>query len=124
MICKSCNKEERGPEGFSQCSIRDLMESDGICFTCAFWEEHARRFKAGYDKGKVFFVNGNRYHDGGMVDKRSERGFVGHGGYLFKIKMLDTGKIIETNNLWHQGSIPEHFRERMPNNAEFINDKF
>jgi len=120
MICKSCNTEESNPERFGKCEIREMMEAENLCFTCAFWEIHARDFEAGKDKNKVFIVNGNRYHDGGKVDKKTTRGFLGYGGADWKIKMIKTGRIIETNNLWHQGKIPEHFKNRMPDNAEFI----
>jgi len=120
MKCKICNIEESDPNRFCKSEERDLMESDGLCFSCAFWENHARDFEEGKDKGKVFIVKGNRYFDGGEVDKRTARGFLGYGGADWKIRMLESGEITETNNLWHQGDIPEHFRGRMPDNAEFI----
>lgn len=42
------------------------------------------------------------------------------GGRKFHIQMHD-GQVIETTELWHQGTIPEHFRERLPDNANFLN---
>ncbi len=42
----------------------------------------------------------------------------GFGGTKFKIKFTD-GRVVETNNLWHQGQIPERFWDLLPVNAEF-----
>jgi len=51
------------------------------------------------------------------IDSDIEKGFSGK---KFTIKM-NSGKIISTNNLWHQGKIPQEYRELLPDNAEFIN---
>lgn len=45
----------------------------------------------------------------------------GHGGRKFRIRFFD-GRLVTTTNLWHQGPIPPVFRDRLPNNAEFIDD--
>lgn len=50
----------------------------------------------------------------------NKKAFVGFSGRRFKIKMLDTGEIIETNNLWNNGTVAEKFREQLPDNAEFV----
>jgi len=120
MICKYCNKEYS--MHYSHSEISEMMEAEGLCFTCAFWEIHARNFESDKDNGFVFIVKGNRYFNGGKVDKKTTRGFLGFGGADWKIKILVTGEIIETNNLWHQGDIPEYFRHRMPDNAVFLTD--
>jgi hypothetical protein len=44
----------------------------------------------------------------------------GFDGQLFRIRMLASGDVIETRNLWHQGTIPPSWRDRLPANAEFI----
>jgi hypothetical protein len=30
------------------------------------------------------------------------------------------GEEIETNNVWHQGKVPERFRDRLPDNATMV----
>jgi len=120
MKCKSCHKEDNDFTHYGPCKVRNMMEKEQLCFNCAFWEIHARDFEAGKEKEKVFFVHGTRYHDGGKVDKKITRGFLGYGGADWIIKIKDTGQIIETNNLWCQGDVPKHFKHRMPDNAEFI----
>lgn len=34
--------------------------------------------------------------------------------------LFENGMIAETNQLWHQGTVPEHFYDLIPNNAVFI----
>jgi hypothetical protein len=46
------------------------------------------------------------------------RDFYGHGGREFRIR-LASGEVVNTNNLWHGGQIPERFWNRMPDNATF-----
>jgi len=49
-----------------------------------------------------------------------DRGIAGYGGSLHRIRMLATGEVIETRNLWHQGTVPPKWREQMPDDAEFV----
>lgn len=46
----------------------------------------------------------------------------GFGGRKFTIRRL-TGEVIETDNLWYNGDIPEAMREQLPDNAEFVRSK-
>ena len=72
-----------------------------------------------HNKGESIIINGIHYHDGGKVDRSKVGGFLGHSGRSFMIKMND-GKLIETNNLWCQGEIPEIFKNILKDNAEFV----
>ena len=114
MNCKYCNEESELEHIQPAADLYPVMRDEQLCFSCAFWEVHARNHEKGDD---AIIVDGDRYHDAGNTDKRG--GFMCHGGRKFKIKM-DDGRIIETNNLWHQGDIPEFFRERLKDNAIFV----
>lgn len=46
--------------------------------------------------------------------------FKGYGGRRHIIRYLDTGKIRITDNLWHNGDVPEAIKEELPDNAEFL----
>lgn len=46
--------------------------------------------------------------------------YRGCGGQRFKIKFIETGEIVETNDLRCNGEVPEEFRDQLPDNAEFI----
>lgn len=42
----------------------------------------------------------------------------GMGGAKVTIKFFD-GRVVSTDDLWHQGAIPEALKNIMPNNASF-----
>lgn len=62
-------------------------------------------------------IVGHHFYSVGDPAMRGARGF---GGRKFVIRMLATGQIRETTNLWSGGVIPPAWRERMPDNAEFV----
>ena len=85
----------------------------GNCFDCSFW-----LFKTEFHEdlaNRRVVVDGNHY----MISAVADTYPLGFGGELFIIKFFD-GRIIKTNNLWSQGSIPDRFREMLPDNAVFL----
>lgn len=88
-----------------------------LCFECLHWTDLINV----KNESRVARIDGNHY----MVESdkpKAEPGFLkGFGGTRFEIKFHD-GRQVVTHNLWHQGSIPQHFRERLPNNAEFVRE--
>lgn len=97
MTCKECESEE------------EVLYPIGLCYECYFWTD---LFK--HSPNNVV-IDGKCYH----IDPNEKAKHKGFGGRKFKIRFLD-GTLVETTNLWLNGEIPEHFRERFPNNAEFI----
>jgi len=83
-----------------------------LCSTCLFWTSLASRYN--YD---AIIINGEHYSLGG--NDQDPYFMQGHGGRKFTVRFFD-GRVITTNNLWHQGSVPEHFRHVLRNNAEFV----
>jgi hypothetical protein len=78
----------------------------------SFWLETAEE-----DKKRTFLViDGTHY----VVSPDCESGFQGHGGRLFRYRMLGEDEVRETRNLWYQGPVPPKFRELFPDNAEFV----
>ena len=106
MICEICGtkfeKQLWGGE-FSQCCSKH-------CFTTKFWDGICK------EKEEHVVINGVCY----AVEDDPVNGFLGYSGRKFKIKMFDTGEVIETNNLWCQGDVPEEYKSRLPNTAEFV----
>lgn len=78
-----------------------------LCFTCQYWEAFTHSRSLIIAEGSAFTVCPD------TTDTRE----AGFGGDRFRITK-HTGEIIETNNLWHRGVIPHHFRSRMADNAE------
>ena len=107
-ICRECGKEEEWTH------IQKLIDLKR-CFRCDFWLEKVDRVNDPVSTR----VNGKHYFVGKTPKPGTPRSFLGFGGAFWKIKYHD-GRVIETNNLWHQGKIPERFRERLPDNAIFL----
>jgi len=126
QICSDCynmEKYEKGEEGFFLCPICGKADSPtnwsgglprGLCFNCSFWTG----IKEEYDKGHKLVIDGNAYQVGEELPDHSPA-FRGFAGRRFTIRQ-NGGKIIKTSNLWHNGKIPDRFREQMPDNAKFI----
>jgi len=88
------------------------MESRQLCFNCNFW------------LGKLPLTNRHVVIDGGLYFIGNEdKGeiFRGFGGRKFTIKR-NNGEIIKTTNLWHNGKIPDRFKDKFPDNAEFMTE--
>lgn len=101
MKCVICGKEiEHSPWS-------DQQLCSGKCFDVKFWNETL-------DEDAIV-IGGVCYHDGGA--KSENTAWLGFGGRKFKIAMND-GHIIETNNLWSNGIVPENLN--VPDNARFI----
>jgi len=115
MKCTKCG-EEYNLDEWENGNIKSIMEAEGVCFHCAFWIEKIR-----LHDNRTFIINGTRYHCAGTCDPKVTGVYKGHGGRKFKIKKNDSDEIYETDNLWCQGDVPEHFKEEIPNNAEFVN---
>jgi len=85
----------------------------GCCFDCSFW---LKKICMSEDsKKRQVIVDGIHY----MLSDSSIRGYCGS---HFKIKFFD-GRLVETDNLWHQGKIDDMFRYYLKDNAVFIQNQ-
>ena len=106
MICEICGKNFENEVyigRFKRCCSSE-------CFYKKFWNDIEE------EKDEHIFIDGTCY----SIANEPIYGNLGYGGSKFKIKMFDDGRIIETNNLWRQGDVPEEYRSRLPNTAEFV----
>lgn len=108
VTCRECGNLDAA-EGANG----DQLSRRSLCFSCNFWQEWVERDEA--DPLSVR-VDGCHYHIG---DEKSSSSFRGFGGRLFSIRFFD-GREVTTTNLWCQSDIPTHFRDRLPDNAEFV----
>jgi hypothetical protein len=88
-----------------------FMGAKKVCFGCAFWSDKLNIA----DHSRVARIDGTHY----FYEDDKDGGFKGFGGRKFEIKFHD-GRTVVTRNLWCQGNIPAHFRDRLPDNAEFL----
>lgn len=95
--------------------VVDELVTFELCFKCNFW----RKLIDSKDEPNHFVIDGHHYIALPRQDSRSSR-LLGYSGREFVIRRLDSDELIDTNNLWHQGEIPERFRNQLPDTAEFI----
>lgn len=107
--CTECGAQERG-NWFDD--IAKKLAEQKRCHSCDFWLGHVRDAA----KPEVARIDGTHYRIG--KENANPDGFRGFAGQRFKIKFSD-GREVETTNLWCQGAIPERFRNRLPDNAQF-----
>lgn len=71
---------------------------------------------------RVIRCNAKHYTLGPEPHRNERRDMLGHGGARFRFRLLATGEIIESHNVWFQGQIPDEYRELLPDNAEAVRD--
>ncbi len=127
LICKIC----RTIIGARSHCDRERLESVGICADCDFWIEkwQMRNDENVARIGGEHYIYGHSLQDYEVnlndslesIAKNwvpAKKGY-GMGGSKTIIKFND-GRIVITNDLWHQGTIPERFKHTMPDNAEMV----
>lgn len=105
--CRICGSTKNNR---SQFYGGEVMEQKKLCFHCDFWDEKLSM----KDEPNVVRVQGHHY----LIGPEGSP-FPGFCGRTFAIKFFD-GRTVKTSNLWHQGEIPERFKEQLPDNAEFV----
>lgn len=94
-----------------------------MCFNCNHWQELLENKDIA-----VIYIRVEGHHYGCSVSSLNKGAgrYAGFGGRKFWIRLkeerLGIPKEFFTCDMWHQGSIPEHFREKLYDNAEFINE--
>ena len=117
MNCKICGNEIEF--NFDKQTITKMCKKR-LCFDCMFWDEKVlfRKNK----NPKVFVANGRHYY----IGEETEQGFRGFAGHKFKVKFTQDnrkGITVTTTNLWCQGKVPKCFKNKLTDNAVFINSK-
>lgn len=79
-------------------------------FIDTFWNDQLG------DRKDAVVIAGEQYRLGKPYPQK------GHGmdGSHHKIKMLSTGEVIDTADLWHQGTVPEEYKGILQDNAKFV----
>jgi hypothetical protein len=111
--CKICGKEDR--LHYFPDVEKDLMDRQ-LCFTCGFWDDKIKLL----NEPNTVIID-NVFYSIDREEYKYPSEFRGFGGERFNIKFND-GREITTTNLWCCGTIPKHFRNKLPNNAIFIKE--
>ena len=105
MKCIICNKEI---DESKYCDW-DLCSSE--CFYKNFWNEQI----TSKDDENIVRIDGEQYY----ISNDTSNSIKGFGGEEFIIRFFSS-RVIITNDLWYNGVIPAEYRNKLPNNAEFI----
>lgn len=84
---------------------------DFPALTDKFWNDQMQ------NRDNSVNIAGVQYRIGSTPYPKKGYGF---GGDHFRIKLLENGDIIDTADLWHQGTIPEEYRDILQDNAIFV----
>lgn len=109
VTCCECGKVERMQWNRT---VEMQLRTRRLCYDCNFWEEKLAL------PGRAVVVAGCRYGIGS--ESPSDKAHRGFGGQAFLIKFFQGVPFdVFTTNLWHNGEIPKHYQDRMPNTATF-----
>ena len=112
VTCHICNKDD---VAYYNSKIITRMVNEKLCFSCLFWVKIKEQDAVTNNWAVI-----NSEHIIILPDEpESQRQYSGCGGSEFTILFNDGRKIV-THNLWHQGTIPEHFKYIFPNNAKYV----
>ena len=92
------------------------LRAAGLCFLCDFWHDKVAKVRAG--AGLFAVVNGRLYNVGPEGAGGGDSSGRGHGGRRFDIRWRDGRRVVSTN-LWSCGDVPPHFRDQLPDDADF-----
>lgn len=115
MICEICGK------AFDKlCYSGDFKNiCSNECFDKKYWNQIIK------DKNNRVIIDGTVYWYDKTEPIKGIRGqFLGFCGRLFTIRYKTTGEIVKTNSLWHNGVVPEWCKDQLPDNAEFVKERF
>ena len=110
--CTECGKDTTWDRSHYQYKQRDQE----LCFSCDHWAKLLE-----HDRTQCFVVDGEHYQLGGQTEKTPSH-YRGFSGRRFVLQRLATGERTTTVDLWGQGTVPERFRERMPDDAIFVRE--
>lgn len=121
ITCPICGRVD-DIEEYINSPIRKIMEEKKCCFHCAFWYNIHEGDPDTEDPYTPVVVNHSHWSYPSSEPIHFERS---HGWSYRPIPtmhyiLFENGRIAETNQLWHQGTVPEHFYDLIPNNAVFI----
>lgn len=106
--CTCCGVENYSTAYTARCREKQIIDRDKVCFSCAFWIIRS-------ESKQDCVIAGHLYSPGnGLPPSR----FLGMAGRRFDIEYFD-GRKVTTFDLWSGGTIPEIFRDRIPDTAKF-----
>lgn len=107
---------------FIESRLTEIMREKKCCFNCAIWFRRIEETLSIIDDGSVSVIMNHEAYIAHPFINGPLKGFVGHGGCIFYVQMNDRS-VVQSNNVWRQGDIPEIFWKDLPDNAKRISEK-
>lgn len=115
IICKICGTEEDTARWID--SAANKMREHKMCQNCLHWYEQLQLDKTERGPHGYAIIKGKHY----TLLPATNGYFKGFGGRKFIFKFFDDESIVECENVWYQGTVPEgYWKELMPDNACFM----
>lgn len=111
LVCKWCGKET--VLYYTDMVIAKLQRQQA-CHECGFWLDRIAEDR-GTKSDRYVVTQG--FHHYVVADEDANSIFRGFGGQPWLVEWFDDRDPTYTTNLWHQGEIPERFRESLTPNA-------
>lgn len=112
FYCQICGESER--LRWIQ-DVQERLAHHRLCYSCDFWVQ--RWWLHQTEPERSVICRGEAYTVG-----PPGQSFRGYGGRTWTVVWRD-GRTTVTSNLWHQGTVPEHFRHLLPDDAELNSGK-
>jgi len=99
----------------------ELMKQKQVCFGCLIWVEKLEAI----ERGEQYYITNkwDCYSFGPEPAEQSwknHKGGLGYGGARFEFEMHEDQERRISHNVWYGGTVPEHFRSRLPINCTII----
>ncbi len=113
-ICSSCGKRI-WDQGYDQESrISYIMVRDKVCYDCAYWKE-----LIDYPPEYLEILGNQCIRIHPVADKKNKALLLGGKGKM-RYFMRKDGALLQSNDIWVIGTIPERFREALPSTISEI----
>jgi hypothetical protein len=112
LSCRECGMPDQAR--YMQ-PIRDQMLERELCFGCRLWLERIEELHAGTADGSHVLVDQNwALHSFSSTGWGSPSSSKGYGGARWVVRLNEGAQEFKTDSLWCGGTVPEWFRERLP----------
>lgn len=101
LACRECGRPD-----LANYTCREKMLREELCFSCNLWTERIGEMQVVSRAWETYSIG----RGGGSA---SSKGF---GGARWVVT-FDDGRVVNTDDLWSGGPVPEHFRDRFQPNA-------
>ena len=115
IVCNHCGRKFWN-HGWAFSPLAEFANKHGVCLECAKWLQFASKRQKG-----VEVIDGVVWRILPKQEKRYGAILGGKGKNVYILKK--DGTAIESNDIWQIGTVPELFRERIPDTAYWVTDK-